>query len=85
MRLEAKKKPQSHHTVMVKTVTHILGLKSTEVCGLQSWRCFVHPSLQVSAVQISPGEVQVECHSTGVVHSIKSDIHVRGIYVTKVK
>ena len=46
---------------------------------------FVHCSLQVSAVQVSPGEVVVECHSTGVVHSIKSDIHVKGIYVTKVK
>lgn len=40
--------------------------------------------LQVSAVQVSPSEVLVECHSPGVMLPINSDIHIRGIYVTKV-
>jgi len=39
---------------------------------------------QVSAMQVSPSEVLVECHSTGVMLPINSDIHIRGIYVTKV-
>ena len=35
-------------------------------------------------MQVSPSEVLVECHSTGVMLPINSDIHIRGIYVTKV-
>jgi len=42
-----------------------------------------HFNQQVSAVQVSPSEVLVECHSTGVMLPINSDIHIRGIYVTK--
>ena len=63
------------------------GTEANRNMWLPKWEtlCFVPCSLQVSAVQVSPGEVLVECHSTGVVHSIKSDIHVKGIYVTKVK
>ena len=40
--------------------------------------------LKTSAVQVSPSEVLVECHSTGLVHTIKTDIHISGIFVTKV-
>ena len=38
---------------------------------------------QVSAVQISPAELLVECHGTGLVHTVKTDMNVRGVYVTQ--
>ena len=50
---------------------------------LEISHCGVIPLPQVSAVQVSPGEILVECHNTGLVQPIKSDIH-RGIFVTKV-
>ena len=40
--------------------------------------------LQVSAVQVSPTEMVVECHKTGIIHSIKSDVNIKGVFVTKV-
>ena len=39
---------------------------------------------KTSAVQISPSEVLVESHGTGLVHSVKTDIHISGVFVTKV-
>lgn len=39
---------------------------------------------QVSAVQVSPTEVVVECHKTGMIHSIKTDVNIKGVFVTKV-
>ena len=42
----------------------------------------LHP--KTSAVQVSPSEVLVECHSTGLVHTVKTDIHINGVFVTKV-
>lgn len=42
-----------------------------------------HCNKQTSAVQISPSEVLVESHGTGLVHSVKTDIHISGVFVTK--
>ena len=39
----------------------------------------------MSAVQVSPSEVLVEYHNTGTVHNIKADIHIRGVFTTKVR
>lgn len=40
---------------------------------------------QVSSVQVSPSEVLVECHKTGLVHSIKTEIQIKGAFVSKVQ
>ena len=38
----------------------------------------------MSGVQLSPGEVLVECHDDKLYLTIKTDMHISGIYVTKV-
>ena len=37
----------------------------------------------MSAVQISPAELLVECYGTGLIHTVKMDMNVRGVYVTQ--
>ena len=59
-------------------------MHATSIEWLEISHCGVLPLPQVSAVQVSPGEILVECHNTGLVQPIKSDIHIRGIFVTKV-
>ena len=39
---------------------------------------------QVSAVQVSPTEMVVECHKTGMIHSLRTDVNIKGTFVTKV-
>ena len=39
---------------------------------------------QVSAVQVSPTEMMVECHKTGMIHSLRTDVNIKGTFVTKV-
>ena len=47
--------------------------------GMAVFICF-----QVSVVQLSPGEVLVECHETKLRLTIKTDMHISGVYATKV-
>ena len=44
----------------------------------------VHYGQEVSAVQVAPAQLLVECHNTGLLHSISTDIPIRGAWVTKV-
>lgn len=37
----------------------------------------------MSVVQVSPSEVVVECHGTGLLHNIKPKMHVRGVAVSR--
>ena len=36
----------------------------------------------MSAVQVSPSELIVECHNTGLVLSVKTDLPIKGVFVT---
>lgn len=40
--------------------------------------------LQVSVMQLSPSELLVQCHDDNLHLLIKSELHVNGIYTTKV-
>lgn len=43
-----------------------------------------HYGHDVSAVQVGSSQLLVECHSSGLLHSITTDVHIRGTWVTKV-
>ena len=40
--------------------------------------------LQVSIVQVAPNEALAEFHPSGVVQSIQSGLHIKGLYTTDV-
>ena len=42
-------------------------------------------SPKVSAVQVAPAQLLVECHNSGLLHTINTDTHIRGTCVTKVQ
>lgn len=37
----------------------------------------------MSAVQVSPSELIVECHNTEMVFSVKSELPIKGVFVTR--
>ena len=39
---------------------------------------------QVAAVQVSPSQLSVEMFPSGTVNDLKTDVHIKGVYVTKV-
>lgn len=41
-------------------------------------------TIQVSSMQVAPTELLVECHNSSLLHTINTDVHIRGTYVTKV-
>ena len=65
--------PTSTNRYTVSSVLHQLGPRYSS-----------YMYMQVSAVQISPTEVLVEFHPSGVVQPIKTDLHIKGIFTTKV-
>ena len=40
--------------------------------------------LQLAAVQVSPSQLAIENFSTGYCQDLKTDIHIKGVFVTKV-
>jgi intraflagellar transport protein 140 len=55
--------------------------KEMRILTIQTTR--VHYGQEVSAVQVAPAQLLVECHNTGLLHSISTDIPIRGAWVTK--
>ena len=43
-----------------------------------------HYGQEVSAVQVAPSQLLVECHNSGILHSIDAEIQIRGTWVSKV-
>ena len=56
--------------------------KEVRILTTQSMKA--HYGGEVSAVQVAPSQLLVECHSSGLLHSINSDIQIQGTWVTKV-
>lgn len=41
--------------------------------------------IQVTAVQVSPSQLAIENFTTGYHQDLKTDIHIKGVFVTKVR
>ena len=58
------------------------------VFGCQSCKCICYESLfllQVAAIQISPSQLTIENFATDYCHDLKTDIHIKGVYMVKVR
>ena len=58
------------------------------VFGCQSCKCIYYESLfllQVAAIQISPSQLTIENFATDYCHDLKTDIHIKGVYMVKVR
>jgi hypothetical protein len=41
--------------------------------------------MQVAAIQISPSQLTIENFATDYCHDLKTDIHIKGVYMLKVR
>jgi intraflagellar transport protein 140 len=61
----------------------LAAVTATSVHWLSEELLVAHYSEQVSAVQTAPKKVKVECHNTGSVFTLSTDVHIRAVKCSK--
>lgn len=75
----------SHLVMKWGSRKNLLAVSSTDSVSILSEQAMSsHFHQQVAAVQISPSLVNVSFLSTGSTHSLRTDMHISGVFATKV-
>ncbi len=82
-RYQLFRQDQALSLLMSLVQTHIMMSKQQSYSRkcLTDYLCL---SLQVSAVQTGPSSFSIDVFGTDTHHDVKTDIHIKGIYTTKV-